>query len=112
MKWFWNHYAPNSAVRSEPNASPLRASLEELRGLPPALIITAEFDVLRDEGEAYARKLIEAGVPTAAIRYLGTIHAFTVLNVITNTPAPRASIAQATRLLREVFAKEDSPLAG
>jgi acetyl esterase len=104
MKWFWNHYASNTGIRSEPNASPLRASLEQLRGLPPALIMTAEFDVLRDEGEAYARKLSEAGVPTTAIRYLGTIHAFTVLNVITETPAPRAAIAQATGLLREVFA--------
>lgn len=107
MKWFWNHYAPDIAVRSEPNASPLRASLEQLRGLPPAVVITAEFDVLRDEGEAYARKLSDAGVPTMAIRYLGTIHAFTVLNAITETPAARAAIAQATGLLREIFAKGD-----
>jgi acetyl esterase len=103
MKWFWNHYAPDIAVRNEPNASPLRASLEQLKGLPPAVIITAEFDVLRDEGEAYARKLGEAGVPTTAIRYLGTIHAFTVLNAIMETPAPRAAIAQATATLRMIF---------
>ena len=104
MECFWNHYAPNLAVRGEPNASPLRASVEQLRGLPPAVIITAEFDVLRDEGEAYARKLTEAGVPTTAIRYLGTIHAFTVLNSITETPAPRAAIAHATGIIRELFA--------
>jgi acetyl esterase len=105
MQWFWDHYAPEVAVRSKPTASPLRASLEQLRGLPPALILTAEFDVLRDEGEAYARRLSEAGVAVTAVRYLGTIHAFTVLNAITETPAARAAIAQANSVLRKVFAR-------
>jgi acetyl esterase len=63
------------------------------------LIITAEFDVLRDEGEAYARRLSEAGVPVTAVRYLGTIHAFTVLNALADTPPARAAIAQASSVL-------------
>jgi acetyl esterase len=105
MKWFWSHYAPDVARRVEPTASPLRASLDLLRGLPPALIITAEFDVLRDEGEAYARRLGEAGVTVTAVRYLGTIHAFTVLNALAETPAARGAIAQAIGVLRNVFAR-------
>lgn len=103
MKWFWNAYAPDVAVRAEPTASPLRASLEQLRGLPPALVITNEADVLRDEGEAYAHKLAAAGVRVTATRYLGTIHDMVLLNPITNTPAPRAAIAQANAALRQVF---------
>ena len=105
MKWFWSHYAPDVARRAEPTASPLRAAIDQLQGLPPALIITAEFDVLRDEGEAYARRLSEAGVPVTAVRYLGTIHAFTVLNALAKTPAVRAAIAQASSVLRKVFAR-------
>jgi len=103
MKWFWNHYAPEVAIRAQPTASPLRATLEQLRGLPPALVINGECDVLRDEGEAYARKLLQAGVPVTALRYLGTIHDFVMLNVITETPAARAAIAQANDTLRQVF---------
>ncbi|MFN6566021.1 alpha/beta hydrolase [Dendronalium sp. ChiSLP03b] len=105
MKWFWNQYAPDESVRAEPTASPLQASIEQLRGLPPALIVTDEFDVLRDEGEAYARKLMEAGVTVTATRYLGTIHDFVMLNAIADTPATRAAIAQATMMLRDIFAK-------
>jgi acetyl esterase len=104
MEWFWNHYAPDVSVRTEPTASPLRASLEQMSGLPPALVITAEFDVLRDEGEAYARKLTAAGVRVTAVRYLGTIHAFTVLNVLADTSAARGAIAQVNNELRRVFA--------
>ncbi|MEH2241622.1 alpha/beta hydrolase [Nostoc sp.] len=91
MKWFWNQYAPDESVRNEPTASPLRASIAQLRGLAPALIITDEFDVLRDEGEAYARKLGEAGVTVTATRYLGRIHDFVMLNAIASTPATRAA---------------------
>jgi acetyl esterase len=104
MRWFWDSYAPES-VRNEPTVSPLRASLDQLKGLPPALIITDENDVLRDEGEAYAHKLMAAGVRVTATRYLGTIHDFELLNPITQTPAPRAAIAQVTDTLRRVFAR-------
>jgi acetyl esterase len=94
MAWFWDAYAPDVSVRSEPTASPLRASLDELRGLPPALLITAENDVLRDEGEAYAHRLMQAGVSVTANRYLGTIHDFLMLNPIAGTTPTRAAVAQ------------------
>ncbi|MGI5837658.1 MAG: alpha/beta hydrolase [Chloroflexota bacterium] len=103
MKWFWDAYAPDAAVRAEPTASPLRAPIEQLAGLPPALITTNEADVLRDEGEAYAHRLMEAGVRVTAIRYLGTIHDMMLLNPIANTPAPRAAIAEATAALRQLL---------
>lgn len=102
MKWFWNHYAPELEVRVQPTASPLRATVDQLRGLPPALVITGECDVLRDEGEAYARRLSQAGVPVTALRYLGTIHDFVMLNALATTPAARAAIAQASDTLRRV----------
>ena len=105
MKWFWNAYAPDPSTRNEPTASPLRATVDELRGLPPALLVTAENDVLRDEGEAYAHKLTEAGVLVTSARYLGTVHDFMLLNAITDDPAPRAAIAQAIAFLREAFAQ-------
>ncbi len=105
MKWFWDQYAPDPAVRSEPTASPLYASVEQLRGLPEAIIMVGECDVLRDEVEAYARKLIEAGVKVTATRYLGIIHDFVLLNPITDTPAPRDAIARAGNMLRKAFAE-------
>jgi len=103
MKWFWNHYAPIADVRQKSTASPLQASKEELRGLPPALVITGEFDVLRDEGEAYAAKLNEAGVHVTAVRYLGIIHDFVMLDVVTNSPQARSAIALANSSLREAL---------
>jgi acetyl esterase len=103
MKWFWDNYTSNQTNRKEPTVSPLQASIEQLNGLPPALIINGEFDVLRDEGEAYAHKLIEAGVPVTGVRYHGTIHDFVMLNPITNTPASRGAIAQASQVLKEVL---------
>jgi acetyl esterase len=105
MEWFWDNYAPEATVRSEPAASPLQASLAQLQGLPPALVITAEADVLRDEGEAYAHKLLEAGVPVTAVRYLGAIHDFVLLNPIAHSLPTRAAIAQATAALRAAFAR-------
>jgi len=104
MKWYWDSYAPESA-RNQPTATPLRASLDQLRGLPPALILTNENDVLRDEGEAYAHKLMAAGVEVAATRYVGAIHGLVLLNPITQTPPARAAIAQVTDILRNVFAR-------
>ncbi len=112
MKWFWDAYAPDLSKRNEPTAPPLRATVEELRGLPPALVITDENDVLRDEGEAYAHKLNEAGVRVTATRYLGTVHDFMLLNAFTDDPAPRGAIAQATAFLREAFGQTESKTAG
>jgi acetyl esterase len=105
MKWFWDHYAPDVAIRAQATASPLRATIEELRGLPPALVINGECDVLRAEGEAYARKLMQAGVPVTAVRYMGTIHDFVMLNAITSTPAARSAVALATDALRKACAQ-------
>jgi acetyl esterase len=104
MQWFWDAYAPNSADRQLPTVSPLRASIEDLRGLPPALVITDENDVLRDEGEAYAHKLMAAGVPVKAMRVLGTIHDFMMLNPLADTPPVREAIAAANQELRIALA--------
>lgn len=103
MKWFWDNYTSDKTNRKEPTVSPLQASLEQLRGLPPALIINGEFDVLRDEGEAYAHKLIDAGVSVTAVRYHGTIHDFVMLNPITDTPPVRGAIEQASHMLRKIL---------
>jgi acetyl esterase len=100
MKWFWDHYLPDKETRKQPTASPLCASVDQLRGLPPALVITNELDVLRDEGEAYAHKLIEAGVPTTAVRLLGAIHDHLILNALAETPATCAAIDLAAAMLR------------
>ncbi|NUY01445.1 alpha/beta hydrolase [Paraburkholderia youngii] len=100
MKWFWDAYLPDVARRKEITASPLQATPEDLKGLPPALVITDENDVLRDEGEAYATKLMQAGVSVTAVRYLGSVHDFVMLNALANTPATRAAIDQANAMLR------------
>jgi acetyl esterase len=100
MKWFWDNYVSNQTNIKEPTVSPLRASNDRLRGLPPTLIINGEFDVLRDEGEAYAHKLMEAGVQVTAVRYHGTIHDFVMLNALSDTPAARGAIDQASNSLR------------
>jgi len=105
MKWFWNHYAPDVQARKEITASPLRATVDQLRGLPPTLMITATNDVLRDEGEAYAAKLMEAGVEVTATRYIGTIHAFIMLNPIAQTPATRAAVGQTNEFLKRKLAR-------
>ncbi|MGP8269180.1 MAG: alpha/beta hydrolase [Terracidiphilus sp.] len=86
MKWFWNLYAPDATARLEPLASPLKAAISQLSQLPPSLIVTSEYDVLRDEGEAYARRLGDAGVPVTAVRFLGTIHGFAMMDVLAETP--------------------------
>jgi acetyl esterase len=104
MQWFWDQYTTDPAQRAEITASPLRASLDQLAGLPPALVITAEADVLRDEGEAYANKLRAAGVPVTAVRYQGIIHDFVMLNALRETAAADAAIAQASAVLRAALA--------
>lgn len=105
MAWFWDQYLPDTAQRAEVYASPINASLEQLQGLPQALVLVDENDVLRDEGEAYARRLSEAGVKVTSVRFNGTIHDFMMLNPITETPAARAAVGQAAGYLRTVFAE-------
>jgi acetyl esterase len=100
MEWFWNAYLPDLDARKQPTATPLNASLEQLAGLPDALVIVDENDVLRDEGEAYARKLSQAGVRVTSVRYNGTIHDFLLLNALTDTPAVRSAIELANHALR------------
>src|SRR3989440_10528281 len=106
MMWFWEQYTRHPGERNEITVSPLRASTQQLQGLPPALIITAEADVLRDEGEAYANKLREAGGRVTAGRFQGTIHRFLVLNALAQTAATRGPIALATAWLREGFSTQ------
>ncbi|WP_394428311.1 alpha/beta hydrolase [Streptomyces sp. SGAir0957] len=100
MQWFWDQYTTDEKQRAEITASPLRATVEQLKDLPPALVITGEADVLRDEGEAYANKLREAGVPVTAVRYQGVIHDFVMLNALRETHAAEAAIGQAVATLR------------
>jgi acetyl esterase len=105
MAWFWDAYIPpeSAAQRSEITASPLRASLEELSGLPPALVLVDQNDVLRDEGEAYAAKLTQAGVPTTSVRYNGIIHDFMMLNPVRSTQATTGAVEQAIHVFRKAF---------
>jgi acetyl esterase len=104
MQWFWDQYAPDEGQRDEITASPLRATTDQLAGLPPALVITAEADVLRDEGEAYARKLRQAGVDVSATRYEGVIHDFMMLNALRETNGAKAAISQAIAYLKDALA--------
>jgi len=103
MIWFWDQYLPDGDKRREIYASPLQATLEQLKGLPPALIQTAENDVLRDEGEAYARKLDEAGVSVTLTRYGGLIHDYGLLNPLANIPAVRTALLQAAASIRKAL---------
>jgi len=104
MKYGWDLYAPDAKTRDNPYVSPLRAGVDELKGLPPALVITAENDPLRDEGEAYARKLKEAGVSVDATRFNGTIHDFVLLNALRHVPSTEAAIAEINDGIREHLA--------
>lgn len=92
MKWFWDQYTSNMAERNQLLASPLRAEIEQLRGLPEGMILNGEADVLRDEGEAYAEKLRSAGVPVSAVRFQAIIHDFVMLNALDQTNACRAAM--------------------
>ena len=103
MKYGWDLYVPDEQLRNNPYVSPLRAVNDQLTGLPPALVITAENDPLRDEGEAYARKLKEAGVAVSATRYNGMIHDFVLLNAIHQVPAVQSAIRQACDAIRDAL---------
>lgn len=101
MQWFWDQYTTDAAERNQITASPLRASKEQLEGLPQALIITAEADVLRDEGEAYAHKLLEAGVPVTSARFQHIIHDFVMLNALAETNAAKGAMLLANAWLKQ-----------
>ncbi|TME09408.1 MAG: alpha/beta hydrolase [Chloroflexi bacterium] len=106
MMWFWEQYTRHPGERNEITASPLQASVEQLQGLPAALIITPEADVLRDEGEAPANKLRQVGVRVKVVWFQGTIHDFVMLNALAHSTATRGAIALATAWLREGFSTQ------
>ncbi len=101
MKWFWDNYTTDTNQRHDVYASPLQATTERLKGLPPALIQTAEMDVLRDEGEAYGRRLDVAGVDVTVTRYNGMIHDYGLLNALSQVPGARSAMLQASEELRK-----------
>jgi len=103
MMWFWDNYTTDLEERKETYASPLQATIEQLKGLPPALVLTAENDVLRDEGEAYARKMNEAGVPVSLVRYQGMIHDYGLLNPLANIPQVQSALRHAAAELKETL---------
>lgn len=105
MQWFWEAYTKNETQRREITASPLLTEVEHLEGMPPALIITAENDVLRDEGEAYARKLIQAGVEVSSVRINHTIHDFMMLNPLAASKPTRTAVNLVVGVLRRLFQK-------
>ncbi|MEJ1191908.1 alpha/beta hydrolase [Pseudarthrobacter sp. CCNWLW207] len=109
MKWFWDQYTTSEAERAEITVSPLRATTEQLAGLPPALVITAEADVLRDEGEAFAAKLRAASVPVTQVRYGGIVHDFVMVNSMHETHAATAAIGQAVAVLKAAFVPAEIP---
>ena len=101
MKWMWDQYTTDEEERKSRYASPLQATIEQLKGLPPTLIQVAENDILRDEGEAYGRKLDEAGVRVTTVRYAGMIHDFGLLNALADLPATRSLFEHAAAELRK-----------
>ncbi|MGV9501077.1 alpha/beta hydrolase [Streptomyces sp. NPDC003642] len=109
VEWYWQQYTDDERELAEPTAAPLRATPEDLAGLPPALVVSAEADVARDEGEHYARLLHEAGVPVTAVRYLGTVHDFVSLTPLRNSPPTRAALRQGGHFLADALAGGRKP---
>lgn len=105
IPWFWKHYLENPSQGDDPYASPMCAT--NLKGLPPAIVITAEMDPLRDDGEAYARKLAAAGVPVEAKRYNGVTHEFFGLAGVVDTA--RNALESAAAELRRIFTQIETP---
>jgi acetyl esterase/lipase len=112
MAWFWDAFAPNKKNRETTMACPLSATLEQLKGLPPALVIVDENDILRDEGEQYARKLIQAGVDVTPLRVLATHHDYALLNALANTPATRVTVQIVSEKLSEALGTDKRVVAG
>jgi acetyl esterase len=109
MEWFWSTYLPpEEDFRSVSTVSPLRATLDELKGLPQALVIVDENDVLRDQGEAYASRLRDAGVATACVRFTGTMHDFMMLAALRDTETTRAAMNLAASTFRRAFETDPS----
>ncbi|MFF3904936.1 alpha/beta hydrolase [Streptomyces sp. NPDC001848] len=104
LEWYWRQYSDDECELAEPTAAPLRAGTADLAGLPPALVVTAEADVVRDEGEQYARLLRQQGVPVIAARYLGTVHDFASLNALRESPPTVAAIRQGGHFLKDSLA--------
>ncbi|MEV0406176.1 alpha/beta hydrolase [Actinoallomurus sp. NPDC050550] len=104
LEWYWQQYTDDEDELAEPTASLLRATTEDLRGLPPALIVSAEADVVRDEGEQYARRLLRAGVPVTSVRYLGTVHDFASLTALRDSPPTLAAVRQGGLFLENALA--------
>ena len=96
MEWFWNQYAAGQRERNQITASPLRASGEQLAGLPEAMVLNGQADVLRDEGEAFATKLRESGTSVTAMRFQAIIHDFVMLNALDQTNACRSAMDAST----------------
>lgn len=110
MKYGWDLYAPDPTTRNNPYVSPLRASDSQLKGLPPAIVITAENDPLRDEGEAYGRKLMNAGVPVTVTRYNGMIHDFVALNALRDLPGTKAALLEAEIGIRKALSPSSTEM--
>src|SRR5215472_5849283 len=103
MAWFWDAYAPNKKDREKTIASPLSATIEQLKGLPQAFVIMDDNDILRDEGEEYARKLIQAGVEVTPLRVLATHHDYAMLNALADTPATKVTVQIVSEKLSEAL---------
>ncbi|GAA5088336.1 acetyl esterase/lipase [Thermocatellispora tengchongensis] len=104
LEWYWQQYIDDGGELADPTASPLRATAADLAGLPRALVVSAEADVVRDEAEQYARMLREAGVPVTCVRYLGTIHDFAFLDPLRDSPPTVAALRQGGRFLEDALA--------